>query len=673
MGRQLGQLTAYDIHALHDRHWPGTRNANVDHLVVGTSGVFVVDTKDWSGELEVTATGVLRGQESCDDELDKVRRAADAIRDVLVDDGLPPTQVVPVVVFLGRQITPIHVNGVWVTGSNDLCRFILTRGKLLTQTQTELLLTRLMATCPPAAAPSTARVPRQPLATPEAVDDGALFSRAELDEAAFSAAMQAPLADWMTFLHPSQARLVKRSMNGPARISGPAGTGKSVVALHRLAYLAEKTKTRLLYVTFVRTVPRVYEAAYARLSPHTADRVEFSSLHAWAVRLLRDRGRLRTVDDAAISGAFQAAWSAVAPGTFLDSTASRHYWAEEVHRVVRGRSLTSFESYLDLERVGRGSRLGAQQRRVVWQLVQRYEAELKRRRLHDWYDVLRLARDEVRRRQPDPPYDAVVLDEAQDMPLVAAELLHALVGDRPDGLLLVGDDQQRVFPGGFRLSEAGIDVTGRSSKLTLNYRNTRQILTSARDLVSGEDDDLLEGRTELVSVEAMREGSAPTFVRAETHSSHDASLTSHLARLLTSTTVMPGDIAVLVDRRARVAKYLRVLVAAGFASQPLSEWDGLTQNAVIVGTSKSAKGLDFKHVIVPLVDPLVMRMTTPTDEYEAELWKLRRRELYVAMTRARDTLWVGVVASDHPKRERPEVAGDLRALKAKAYRSRFTS
>jgi hypothetical protein len=670
VARLLAELSAFDCHVLHDRRWPGTRAANIDHLVVGTGGVFVIDTKFWSDEIRVTSDGVFRGQVNCEDDLDKARRMADAVADQLAEVGLPATQILPILAFHGRHIRPVNVKGIWILASEQLARFILLRGKLLTQTQVEQLLTRLLVACPPATSSlASPQVPSQRDAATEEHEDE-LFPVAELEEAALEGAMRAPLADWMTFLHPSQARLVRRGGNGPSRISGPAGTGKSVVALHRLAHLAERGKGKFLYVTFVRAVPRIFSTAYARLSPHTADRVEFASLHSWAFRLVRDRRLVATVDQQGIEAAFSGAWRRVAPGTFLEQLGTRSYWREEIDWVIRGRSLTSREAYLELDRIGRGTRLGYQQRRVVWTLAEAYQDELDRRRLHDWNDVLRMARDEVRSQQLDICYDAVVLDEAQDMPLVAAELLHAVVGDRPGGLLLVGDDQQRVFPGGFRLSEAGIDVTGRSTKLTRNYRNTRQIVHVARSLVVGEDDDLLEGRVEHIETESMRDGDDPVFIRADDKQSHDAALRSHLTRLLQSPDCHPSDIAILSDRRIQLGRYRDVLAGFGIATVDLATWKGSDDDGIVIGTTKSAKGLEFKHVLVPNVDAILLRAEVPEDEYEAEQWRMRRRELYVAMTRARDTLWVGCVKPPVPAPSPVDAMGaapvrDIRSLKSR--------
>jgi hypothetical protein len=647
--QMLGELSAHDIHALHDRRWPGTRSANIDHLVVGTSGVFVVDTKDWSDEVTITSTGLMRGQASCADELDKSRRMANAVLEELAEEGLAPGQVLPVLAFHGKTIGPHNVDGVWVVGAGELPIFILRRGRLFTQMQVEQLLTRVIASCPPAATPpDSAPVRLPPVAVPAPVSPAAeelpLISQEAIEAAALEAALRAPLADWMTFLHPTQARLVHRSLNGPSRISGPAGTGKTVVALHRLAYLADRRRGRLLYVTFVKSVPRVLRGVYRQLSSHTARRVEFSTLHSWSVRFLRGRGIATPLDRKGIDAAFSSAWRRVGQDTALASVAPARYWKDEVQRVIRGRAIDRFEDYLTLDRVGRGTRLGSQQRRAVWTLLESYQEELAKRGLMDWEELLRVARDECRRRPPEPEYDVVVVDEAQDMTLVAMQLIRLIAGDKPDGLLIVGDDQQRIFPGGYRLSEAGIDVTGRSTRLATNYRNTREVLEAARELVYGDDEDLLEGLTQPADVEMVRTGVAPIYLRAP-RAQHDAAFVSQLSQALASRLAPADGVAVIAERWGDEQAVRSLLVRHRIPQVDLDDWDGSPTTAVIVGTQKSAKGLEFKHVFVPYVAPELTEPDSPADEFEAEQWRMRRRELYVAMTRARDTLWVGSVDS----------------------------
>lgn len=598
----LAELTEYGFRVLHDRHWPGTQRANIDHVVAGPSGVFVVDTKHWAADVTVSQGRLIRGQVECDDEVAKVRDQAGAVRDVLVETGLSPTMVVPVIGLHGKPTPKVLLDGTWVVGTELLPREILRDKRALTPAQVDQVVAALERGLSAAAEPQPTH-PSEVEAKHRAVPEDTLFSVDDLDQDALAAALKKPLADWMVFLHPSQARYARRDLNGAGRITGPAGTGKTVVALHRLAQLAETGSQRLLYVTFVRTIPLVLSHAYRRMSPHTADRVEFASLHAWAARLLRGRGLPHQVETQRCANAFSLAFARWEQRESMSVTAPYSYWKEEVDNVLRGRALTNLDDYLALNRAGRSTRLGHLQRRAVWCLAQHYESLLSARGLLDWNDLLRLARDEVRRCPPEPEYDAVVLDEAQDMPLLAGQLLQALVGNRPNGLMFVGDDQQRVFPGGFRLVECGVDVTGRSVRLTRNYRNTREILETAARLVDDQDVAMLDETTGGGGIEIVRTGAAPTVVRAGSQQEHDRVL----VEAIRASAVVGTACAVLFERRGAVRGMLQVLRAERIPAVDLETWDGASEVAVIVGTIKRAKGLEFSRVFVPAVEPALLR------------------------------------------------------------------
>jgi hypothetical protein len=641
----LDELVTHGFRCLHDRAWPGTRSANIDHVVVGPSGVFVVDTKNWSGDVRVEGGQLYRGDALCDDDLAKVHAQADALRLELASTGLPPIHVHAVCALHGRDLPKTIVDNVWVVGAEVLPRALLRHNRALTEGQIVEVLDGVGLAAPPATGPTAvpASIPAQASPETPVIDEIAqptLFTTDDLEEDALEAAFKKPFEAWMTFLHPAQARFVVRETTGAGRITGGAGTGKTVVALHRLAHLSRGRANRLLYVTFVRTVPRVLKHSFLRLSPETAHRVEFSSLHAWAVRFLRDRRLPHKVDQRGCDNAFARAWSRMPERRTLERSAPYSYWREEVDTVLRGRDVRTLDDYLVLERVGRGSRLGHVQRGIVWQLAQSYAANLTSSRLVDWNDVLRLARDEARRLPPEPRYDAVVLDEAQDMPLLAGQLLVAIAPE--GGLLFVGDDGQRVFPGGFRLSECGVDVTGgRSVRFTRNYRNTREIYEFAATLLSGEYAGVLDDLAVGQDTSAQRSGGRPVVVRAGSAADHDTALLTHLAEADRS---VMGSIAVLAERIATVNHLLRLLARHGIPARALEDWDGAPCDSVLVGTAKRAKGLEFSSIYVTHVEPRLLDPDASGLEDSAlEQWLRRRRELYVAMTRARDVLWVGVL------------------------------
>src|SRR5665648_343356 len=232
----------------------------------------------------------------------------------------------------------------------------------------------------------------------------------------------------MSFLHPSQAKLVRRSFNGPSRIRGPAGTGKTVVGLHRAAYLARTRPGRVLVATFVKTLPDVLRHMLTRMAPDVVDRVEFTGVHRFALRLLQDRGVTMHLDHARADAAFDRAWEKVGLTSRLGASSRKgDYWRDEIAYVIKGRGITQFEQYADLARTGRGYPLTTDQRRAVWDLYTAYDAELRAAGVDDFADVVLRAEAELRRQPLDQPYTAVIVDEAQDLTCAMARLLYGPV------------------------------------------------------------------------------------------------------------------------------------------------------------------------------------------------------------------------------------------------------
>jgi superfamily I DNA/RNA helicase len=393
-------------------------------------------------------------------------------------------------------------------------------------------------------------------------------------------------------LDPRQLGLVRREYQGPARISGPAGTGKTLVALHRLAWLAERYGGRLLYITFVRNLPQVASAVYRRIAPTSAARVEFVDVHSWAHDLLLRRGIRCDGDRAAVAAAFEAAWHRCG-GPLGALAAGSGYWREEIDHVIKGCGLGALEEYLRLPRHGRGLRLDRAARTAMWALYQEYERRLRASGAADHNDLVLAATAELARSGLEQPYTAVVADEAQDVNLVGLRLLHALGGDRPNGLLLVGDGQQAVYPMGSRLADAGIPIQGRGEILRINYRNSEGVLAVARELdaVNHFDEDALPLR----EVEATVAGGATRHYTATTAEDHDVELVTALQ----TCPVGPGDIALLTTTREAAQHYRGVLHAAQIPAVNLADYTGRRIDAVKVGTIRRAKGLEFRAVFLP--------------------------------------------------------------------------
>ncbi|MFJ9597442.1 UvrD-helicase domain-containing protein [Streptomyces virginiae] len=602
------------------------RAGSRDVVLVGPGGVFVV--------------GIGVGDEVRDGDAAGLLAATKVAESAAASLGMSPVAVQPVVVLAGQSLDR-GLGRIRLLGEQEVGRVLLAQPRRLRAESVRAIADHLERVLPD----------REGLAleqgtgpSPHPVPDG-LFDPDGLREAALEGARRAPIEQWMTFLHPDQVALVRRNWSGPARISGPAGTGKTVVALHRAAHLARRTTGRILYVTFANNLPRVQSTFLRTMAPSVADRVDFRSLHSWAQEFLQERGvQVRLSGDKAET-AFSRAWTHVGRESRLAQIDPGHlYWREEIDYVIKGRGLTRFEEYANVVRRRRRAGLHRTQRQSVWELYEEYEARRQERGVHDFNDVLSMALAEASGEQGPPPYAAVIVDEVQDLTLVGVRLLHALVGDASNGLLLVGDGQQTVYPGGFRLTDAGIDIRGdRGQVLRTNYRNSKQILDAALAVVADDafediDGERTPGRRD---VDLTFHDGNVVRAAAPTVDAHDRELVGALRALPAGAL---ADTALLCPSRRALEHYQRLLTRAEIPVCQLEQYDGHPVDAVKLGTYRRAKGLEFKNVLLPRYDDGSTDGTADTDTAR-ERAELRRSQLFVAMTRARDLLWLGSVAA----------------------------
>ncbi|GDY32904.1 UvrD-helicase domain-containing protein [Gandjariella thermophila] len=438
-------------------------------------------------------------------------------------------------------------------------------------------------------------------------------------------------------LDTAQRAVVERDYTGPAKIGGPAGTGKTVVALHRLARLAAQGRGPLLYTTLARGLARVARTAFTGLAPEHADRVEFVDLHAWAGAFLARRGRPLRVRADLVDRAFLAAWFEVGSrGPLAALEPNPDYWRTEIDRVIKGRGVTTPGEYAEVIRTGRRVRLGRADRDRVWLLYLAYQRALAGGGLVDHNDVLSAALEELDRRPLAPPYASVVVDEVQDMPLLAVRLAERLAGAGPNGLLLVGDGQQQVYPGGWRLSDAGVPVRGRSELLRVNHRNAARVLALAgrMDAVNQVDDIDGTATVTLGEIDWRHEhGSVHTWRGI------DGELPDALVQAVRALPVPPGDAAVIAFTRGEAERYAHTLGRAGIEVHWLADYDGRPSPLLKLGTVQQAKGLEFRAALVPRL-PLREAADSPAARERAELVE---RQRLVAVTRAREHVWFGLV------------------------------
>ncbi len=189
----------------------------------------------------------------------------------------------------------------------------------------------------------------------DAVEADGLLEVESLHTDHITGALAKPFPTWLAFLDPAQLALVTRNYHGPARIVGPAGSGKTVLALHRMAHRARRSTGRLLFTTLVKNLPPCQESAFARLLPDAAGRAEFTNLHSWAQAFLAERGIARKMELTRTETAFNRAWAKVGrPSPLATIAPDPRYWREEIDRVIKGRGLPAtdagFAAYAEVER-----------------------------------------------------------------------------------------------------------------------------------------------------------------------------------------------------------------------------------------------------------------------------------------------------------------------------------
>ncbi len=452
--------------------------------------------------------------------------------------------------------------------------------------------------------------------------------------------LAAPFADWVRYLHPSQKKIVETRATGPMKVSGSAGTGKTVVAMHRAAHLAREGR-RVLLTSFVKALVRNIESNLRLLcNEATLARITVQTIHKTALDLCAAAGQrvqpptdeqLRErVKKAAVASRFGAA-----------------FLIGEFENVVLRSALRTWDEYRDAPRAGRGRALSVRDRKDVWSVLGIVVDDLLSAGALPWSFVCRRAREAIESGAVKSPYDAVIVDELQDLGPAELRLVAALAGEGRQ-ILVAGDAGQRIYaPRGLSLRALGIDVRGRSFVLKINYRTTEQIRRAADRILPGEVDDLDEGRESRVGTRSLLHGPDPEFHGFETDAKQIAFVVDRIAKLHGAGVDMAA-IGVFAPTNRQLDDWKRAFSSAGVSVTILGDEDAAARDGVRLGTLHRAKGLEFRVVFVTgcsadlVPAPFVNQIEDAADREDAR--ERQRQLVYVAMTRARDELivtWVG--------------------------------
>jgi hypothetical protein len=467
-------------------------------------------------------------------------------------------------------------------------------------------------------------------------------------------ALDYPWDQWAVFLHPSQRALIERRWNGPVRAAGSAGTGKTIVAVHRAVFLARaRPESRVLLTTFSRP-----------LAALLAGRVD---ILAGASSEVRQRISVQTVSETALQVA-DAAGVSIRPvvaadvlTALLQESRERHaaarfslnFLLDEWRDIVDDMQVRTWERYRTVQRVGRRVRLTEAHRKQIWQVMEAVLAGLSERGLTTVAAVC----EQLTAVLPGPGvqrFDHVVVDEAQDVGFSELRFLAALAVGGPEALFFTGDPGQQIFQSPFSWLSAGVDIRGRSRTLKVNYRTSQQIRELSDRLLPDtltDGDGVEDVRNRTISV---FEGPVPEIVLERSESAETACVSRWLGARLAEN-FLPRELAVIVRTEQQFSRAEAAIRGAGLVAAPLfpAGPEGSQTDGVALLTMPVAKGLEYRGVAVMACDdnlvPLEERVATAGSPVDHEsLYATERHLLYVACTRARDRLLLTAV---HPGSE----------------------
>ncbi|MCB1679269.1 MAG: DEAD/DEAH box helicase [Halioglobus sp.] len=490
--------------------------------------------------------------------------------------------------------------------------------------------------------------PQRPAVAIGAVDpfdhpDAQRRFRVMADAEALSLALEYPWEKWAVFLHPAQRDIVEKDYNGPARVSGSAGTGKTIVALHRAVHLARSNPdARVLLTTFSDTLANALRVKLRRLisnEPRLAERLEVHAIDGIGERLYE----MHIARPVIVTREHVRQLLTDASGKKGSQRFGPRFLLGEWEDVVDAWQLRTWEDYRDVKRLGRKTRLSEQQRLALWEVFELAKQGLTEQGLVTRAEMFSQLAEKLQTRR-NPPFDFAVVDEAQDIGVAQLRFLSALGGGRPNALFFAGDLGQRIFQTPFSWKSLGVDVRGRSQTLRINYRTSHQIRMQADRLLGPEVSDVdgnVEDRRGTVSVFNGPEPDIRVFDGSE---QEIEAVGAWIAERI-SEGVAPHEIGIFVRSAEQIDRAKQAAQASVTAFKVLDEHMETSTGVLSVSTMHLAKGLEFRAVVVMACDdeviPLQERIESVADDADLqEVYDTERHLLYVACTRARDYLLV---------------------------------
>lgn len=459
--------------------------------------------------------------------------------------------------------------------------------------------------------------------------------------------MQEPLEKWRIFLHPTQRKVVKKHFNGPARILGGAGTGKTVVAMHRAKELVGTLQPgqKILFTTYTRNLAEDIKDNLRKICTNEEmKKIEVINLDAWVANFLHQQGYEYQI---VYNSESDKAWEDALAFAGGELTFIQNFYKDEWIKVVQAQEVYDKVAYCKAPRLGRGVALDRKKRMQVWEVFEEYQNLMNERQQRDIETAMYECRKIIEKKNLTGQYASVIVDEGQDLSPSAYRLIRTLAGEEHENdIFIVGDSHQRIYKNKAVLSRCGINVRGRSSYLRINYRTTEEIRKFAFSLLNGVSfDDLDENYDNGKSCQSLTHGAKPE-INEFASPEQELDYIINKIRELETQGVEQKNICIVARTHRLLDNYISGLQNAGIKSYEIkaNKTDDRSFEGIRVATMHRVKGLEFDHVFAAAVNKKVLPFGTEADfEDGISLEEFRTGEkclLYVALTRARKSAYV---------------------------------
>ena len=459
--------------------------------------------------------------------------------------------------------------------------------------------------------------------------------------------MAEPLEKWRVFLHPTQRKLVNKNYSGAARVLGGAGTGKTVVAMHRAKHLASglKDKERILFTTYTANLASDIKDNLRKIC--TLDelrRIDVINLDAWVAQFLREHGYSAEIvyDDK-----LTKLWEDAVAATDFSGEFPVSFYEEEYNRIGVAQEAFSLEKYIKASRTGRGTRLDRKKRMQIWKVFEAYQNKMKEQKVRDINTAMYECRLLLLKSNSETRYKHVIVDEGQDLSVNGFRLLRAIAGEEHENdIFIVGDAHQRIYKNKAVLSKCGINVCGRSSILRINYRTTEEIRKAAFALLNGISfDDLDDNFDTGDCCQSLTHGKAPQVNRfANANEEFDYILKE--IKGLVDCAVSAKNICVVARTHKLLDDYISQFTAKGIRCYEIkgNKADNRGLDGIRVATMHRVKGLEFQYIFIVAANKRIVPLASAIDQTDSiskmETMTAEKCLLYVALTRAQKGAYV---------------------------------